>query len=298
MDSDRDQQTVIKRMIHWAKGQPLVRAMLLTSSRAISSAPTDIFSDYDVILALRDIHPYYQDRTWLEHFGKVLALYRDPLEPENGFYKSGYVVQYEDGRKIDFTLWPVEVLQGIVAEPDLPPEFDAGYTVLYDKDHLTDSLKPSTYKAFIPAPPSQAEYMETIEAFFLESAYVAKFLWRDDLVAAKHILDYYMKQEHLLPMLVWHLEIEHQWSVKPGPCGRSLKKWLRNDLWMRLESTYTGSTIEVNWETLFQSIALFRIAAIEVGNCLGFTYPQELERRVLAYLKRVKNLTRNALSII
>jgi aminoglycoside 6-adenylyltransferase len=218
----------------------------------------------------------------------VLALYRDPLEPQDGFLKSGNVTQYENGLKIDFTLWPVEILQNVAASPLLPPEFDAGYQVLLDKDHLTNGLKPPTYRAYIPKPPTENEYQETIEVFFLDATYVAKYLWRDDLVAAKFIMDNFMKQEHLRPMLEWHYEIDHQWSVKPGPYGRRMKKWLRRDLWMDLEDTYTGAGLEENWEVLFKTIALMRKTAIEVGDRLGFAYPHEKNQRTIAYLQKVK----------
>lgn len=83
------------------------------------------------------------------------------------------------------------------------------------------------------------ECQTVVEVFFLEATYVAKLLWRDDLMAAKHILDHFMRQEHLRPILEWRLEIDHQWSVKPGPYGRRLKKWLGPAIWAELESTYS-----------------------------------------------------------
>jgi aminoglycoside 6-adenylyltransferase len=271
--------------------------MLLTSSRAIPHAPADVFSDYDVILAVRAVRPFYADRTWLGAFGPVLVVYRDPLEPYDGFQKSAYVTQYENGLKIDFTLWPVEILQRVAAEPQLPAEFDAGYRVLLDKDHLTDGLKPPTYAAYIPKPPTESEYQTVVELFFHEATYAAKHLWRDDLMAAKYNLDHAMKMENLRRVLEWRMEIDHQWSVKPGPYGRRLKKWLRPDLWTELENTYTGAGLEANWEAMFRTIALFRKAAIEVGERLGYAYPHDLDRRAVAYLERVKNLARDAESI-
>lgn len=274
-----------------------MRAMLLTSSRAIPHAPVDIFSDYDVILVVQDIQPFYEDRGWLEAFGRVLALYRDPLTIDKGLERSAYVTQYESGLKIDFSLWPVGLLQRVVAEPQLPEEFDAGYQVLLDKDGLSVGLKPSTFRGYIPTPPSATQYHETVENFLLDATYVAKFLWRDDLMAAKFILDYAMKQESLRPMLEWHMEIDHRWSVKPGPYGRWLKRRLRADLWAALENTYTGAGLEANWEALFKTIDLFRSAAIEVGVNLGYTYPADLEARVVAYLKKVRHLERHAESI-
>jgi aminoglycoside 6-adenylyltransferase len=296
LKNSKKEKEIIDSLVRWAEQQPLVRAMLLTSSRASPKALVDIFSDFDILLILQDVHPFYEDRKWLEAFGPVLALYRDPLEPHLGFLKSGYVIQYENGLKIDFILWQVEILQRVAADPVLPDEFDAGYLVLLDKDHLTDELKPSTYTAYIPKPPSEAEYQASVEVFFLDATYVAKLLWRDDLMAAKHIMDL-LDQEHLRPMLEWHLEIDHQWSVKPGPYGRQLKRWLRPDLWAELESTYTGAGLEENWEAMFRTIAVFRKAAIEVGVRLGYTYPHDLDRRGIAYLQKVRNLDRSAESL-
>jgi len=292
------EQGVIETLVQWAEHQPLVRAMLLTSSHAVPNAPVDVFSDYDVILALLDVHPFYEDRAWLEAFGSVLVVYRDPLEPYLGFPKSAYVTQYENGLKIDFTLWSVEILQRVAADPQLPAEFDAGYRVLLDKDHLTDGLKPPTYAAYIPTPPTETEYQTVVELFFHEATYAAKHLWRDDLMAAKYNLDHGMKLDNLRLMLEWRLEIDHHWSVKPGPYGRRLKKWLSPDIWAELESTYTGAGLEANWEAMFRSIALFRKVAIEVGDRLGYAYPHNLDRRAVAYLQKVKNLDRQAESFV
>jgi aminoglycoside 6-adenylyltransferase len=284
----------IEHLIQWGEQQPLVRAMLLTSSRAIPQAAVDLLSDYDVILVVRDIQPFFQDRAWLEDFGKVLVLYRDPLISEDGLGRSAYVTQYENGLKIDFSLWPVELLERIARQPLLTDEFDAGYRVLLDKDGLTNGLKPPTYGGYIPKSPTAPEYQETVESFFLDATYAAKFLWRGDLMAAKHLLDYAMKQESLRLMLEWHMEIDHQWSVKPGPYGRRLKRWLRADLWDELVDTYTGADLKANWNAMYKSIDLFRKVAIDVGEHLGFDYPTELEARVVAYLTKVKNLDREA----
>lgn len=287
---DNQPAQTIERLIRWANDQPLVRAMILTSTLAIPGGAADILSDYDVILAVTDIRPFYDERAWLEAFGPLLAVYRDPLVPYLGLTTSAYVVQYESGLKIDFTLWPVEVLRELAAMPELLDELDAGYRILLDKEHLTDGLKPPTYRAYIPKPPAEDEFLKAIEEFFLESVYVAKYLWRDDVMAAKHILDAMMKQEQLRPMLEWQVEIDHGWSVKPGPYGRRLKQWLRREVWVELEGTYTGADVEANWEALFRTIGLFHKVASEVGNHLGYHYPEDLDRRAVAYVREVKNL--------
>jgi aminoglycoside 6-adenylyltransferase len=294
MSFDHKQSNVIEKLVRWGEAEPLLRAAILTSSRAIRHAHTDRFSDYDVILILTNIDSFFADRSWLDAFGSVLALYRDPLIVERGFQRSAYVTQYDDGLKIDFNLWPVELLRQIVAEPQLPREFDAGYQVLIDKDHLTVGLKSPTYRAYIPTSPTESQYQDKIESFFLDTTYVAKFLWRDDLMAAKHILENSLKQDHLRPMFEWRIEIDHNWSLKLGPYGRGLKQWLRQDLWADLEQTYTSAALESNWTALFQTINLMRRVAIEVGEAMGYRYPHELEQRVRTYLHRVKDLDRQS----
>ena len=288
-DAERNVPT-ITRLVQWAEGQPLVRAMLLTSTRAVPNAMGDVLSDYDVILALSDVRPFFEDRTWLEAFGTLLVLYRDPLETEGGYLKSGYVVQFDSGLKIDFTLVETQYFASLHNARQLPAELDAGYRLLLDKDGLAGGLQPPTYRAYIPAPPTETEYLEAIEVGLLDATYVAKYLWRDDLMAAKFVLDNFLKQEHLRPLLEWHYEIDHGWRVKPGPYGRQMKKWLRPDLWVDLESTYTGPGLEENWDALFKTIALLHKAGVEVGSRLGFAYPYEMEHRTLVYIQKVKDL--------
>jgi aminoglycoside 6-adenylyltransferase len=278
----------------WAEKRATVRAMLLTSTRTSPNARVDLFSDYDVILVVTDIHPFFGDRAWLEDFGPVLVVYRDPIRLSYGVEKFAYITQYEDGLKIDFTLWPVEMVPQIVAAPQLPDDLDVGYAVLTDKDDLTTGLRPPTYGAHIPSPPGREEYETHIEVFFHEATYVAKHLWRDDLLAAKYNLDYAMKMVKLRQMLEWRMEIDHAWSVKPGAYGKGLKRYLAPGTWQELESTYVGAGTEENWDALFKTIELYRRVAIEVGQHLGYDYPYELDRRAVEYLKKVRNLERGA----
>jgi len=287
---------IIQQLMDWAERQEAIRAMLLTSTRTSPNARVDLFSDYDVVLVVTDIHPFFGDRAWLEDLGKVLVLYRDPIKLRYGIERFAYITQYEDGLKIDFTLWPVEMVPRIKAAPQLPDDLDVGYTILMDKDNLTTGLQPPTYAAYIPSPPTRAEYETRIEVFFHEATYVAKHLWRDDLMAAKYNLDYAMKMKKLRQMLEWRMEIDHDWSVKPGAYGRGLKQHLTPETVLELESTYVGAGEQENWDALFKTIALYRRVAIEVGHHLGYSYPHELDRRAMEYLHKVQNLDRGATS--
>ncbi len=255
-------------------------------------AHIDILSDYDVIPVVEDIHPLRTDRSWLQDFGDVLVAYWDPIHPDPvfGMEQIGNVTQYADGLKIDFTLWPVALFQQIVAAPTLLDELDAGYRVLLDKDLLAATMRPPTAMAYVPALPSETAYQTLINDFFSGAPYVAKCLWRDELLPAKWCLDCDMRQPYLRQILEWRMEIDHGWSLPVGNIGKGLKKRLPPDVWAQLEQTFAGASVADNWEALEKTMALFRQVAIEVGAHLGYAYPHDLDRRVNTYVQHIKEL--------
>ena len=117
--------------------------------------------------------------------------YCDAIQPDPAFGidRCANVIQYEDGLKIDFTLWSVELFERIVASPELPPELDTGNRMLLDKDSLTIALKTATGISYIPRPPTLSAYTNWINDFLSDAPNVAKCLWRDELMPAKWCLD-------------------------------------------------------------------------------------------------------------
>ena len=294
MITNRDPREVIRRLTQWAERLDPVRAMLLTSTHANPSAPVDVLSDYDVVLVVEDVRPFFEDRSWLESFGEVLVSYWDPIypEPDHGIEQTGNVIQYADGLKIDFTLWPVVLASRIAGTPVLPDELEAGYIVLLDKDGLFDAMQPPSYAAYVPDRPDEETYLTVVNDFFSDAPYVAKCLWRDELLPAKWCLDYDMKHTYLRPMLEWRMERDHGWSVPAGKLGKGLKKRLPPEVWEELEGTYAGAGIADNWEALLRTMALFRRVGIEVAADLAYAYPLDLGRRVTAYVRQMRSLDR------
>jgi aminoglycoside 6-adenylyltransferase len=275
------QDDVEQRLIEWAGGREDVRAMLLTSTRAIPHAELDAFSDYDAVLVVRDVHPYDADRRWIADFGEVLVAYWDPIErdADSGLELFGNVVWYVDRPRIDFTLWPFEFLERIVAAPALPDELDAGYRVLLDKDGLAARLRPPTFAAFIPTPPDEATYLTAVNDFFEVAPVVAVGLRRDDLLYARWVLDCDMKHGYLLPMLQWRVESDRGWAMPARALGKGLRKELPAEIWDELHATYVGGDGEASWTALLRTMALYRRVAREVGDRLGYAYPEELDAR-------------------
>ncbi len=286
-----DEAAVLERVVWWAESHPLIRAVILESSRAVEQAPLDRFSDYDILLVVSDTRPFAENNDWQRFFGEPLVRFGDPVAVL-GVETHMRLVMYHDHTRIDFAIWPIELLQRLV-EQQLSTDFlDWGYRVLLDKDGLAARLPAPTRTAHIPPKPTEQAYLALIEEFWWESTYVAKNLWRDDLVFARYNLDVVMRSELLLPLLEWRIELDHDWAWKPGVVGRGLKRALPPDLWSAFEHTYVGPGIAENWEALFVMTALFRRLAIEVGQALGYTYPQELDDGVTAYLEEARRLPR------
>ena len=90
------------------------------------------------------------------------------------------------------------------------------------------------------------------------------------------------------------MERDHGWSEPAGKLGKGLKKRLPRGIWKELEGTYAGAGTADNWESLFQTMALFRRVAAEVAADLGYTYPLDLDRRVTAYVREIRDLDHGA----
>jgi aminoglycoside 6-adenylyltransferase len=285
------EDAVVRRVIAWADAQEAVRAVLLTSTRARPDARVDRFSDYDVILVVRAVTPWLTDHAWVTAFGEVLVAYWDPVPADPDADDAPYigsVIQYADGLKIDFTLWTVARLHQIRAAPEPWPELDAGYRVLRDKDGITAGLPAPTYRAYIPVPPSAAAFQQWVEEFFSDAPYVAKCLWRAELLPAKWALDFDMKHVYLRPVLEWWVACAQGWTVPVGVLGRGLPGRLPPDLRAALAATYVGAGLADNWAALFATLALFGRVARAVAACLGYAYPEALDARVTAFVRAMQ----------
>ena len=280
---------ILGRIVAWAWEQPLVRAVVLESSRVVAGAPLDRFSDYDILLVVSDTSHFSDSNDWQRYFGEPLARFGDSKEIL-GYTTYFRLAFYEDHTKIDYAIWPVALLQAVVERQESTDLLDWGYRVLLDKDGLAARLPAPTRTAHIPQKPTEREYLTLVEVFWSEATYVAKNLWRDELVFARYNLDVVMKYELLLSMLEWRVELDRDWSWKPGVMGRGLKRALPMDLWIALERTYVGPGAAETWDALFATTALFRRVARAVGQALGYPYPEAMDRGVSDYLEEVRRL--------
>ena len=286
---------IIEKLIAIGEKYDSIRAMVMTSTRCNPDAQMDVFSDYDIEIFTEDPDQFGETDEWFESLGPVLIVQRLRQgwgEPQ--FRGWSRLVVYEDGTRVDFQVTNLHHLKKAVES--LSDGYDIGYKVLLDKDGLAASLNPPTYRAFIPGVPSEQSYSTRVNDFWWDSTCVAKFLWRDDLLAVKFMLEGDLIHLYLREMLEWTIEIERGWNWRPGHYGRDIKKALDPETYRELAEIYGGGDIEELWESLFRTTALFRKVAIRVGEALGYEYLHDLDRRVTIYHETVRKLDRNTTS--
>ena len=265
---------VLARILSWAEAQDAVRAVVLTSTRARREGPPDALSDYDVIVALDDLDRFDPAAA----YGEPVARWGDEHDVHGTTAFSRGVV-YEDGVKVDWTLWPADVCE-LVAERGLTDALDVGYRVLFDKDGATARWAAPTFRAHIPARPSEAEYVALVEEFWWSVTYVAKARARGERFFERFVLEVDLTHGVLRRLLEWLVETERGWDWKPGAYGRGLERALPPEL---------AAEVDAAAGSFERTVALFRRVAHEVGERLGYPYPQRADDAVSATVDTLRN---------
>ncbi|MGG3128234.1 aminoglycoside adenylyltransferase [Brevibacillus laterosporus] len=144
--------------------------------------------------------------------------------------------------------------------------------------------------------PSAAFFADCCNEFWWVSTYVAKGLWRREILYALDHLNRYVRPM-LLTMLEWKVGIQTDFSISVGKNSKYLEKYLSEQCWESLLSTYADGSYEGSWKALFTMGELFRSTAKYVADHLHYTYPQDDDQRVTAFLKHVQTLPLDATKI-
>src|SRR5262245_40858240 len=194
----RSEQEILELIINTARGDERIRAVVLNGSRANPKARRDIFQDFDVVYLVKDVALFTNDHTWIDRFGGRMILQMpeamgDP--PPAGDGRFSYLMQFADGNRIDLTLLPVAGFR----------EFkrDSLSLLLLDKDGLVEPFQPPDESDYLPKPPDAKAFFDCCNEFWWVCLYVAKGLWREEIIYAKHMHERVVRGQ-LQKMLVWY----------------------------------------------------------------------------------------------
>lgn len=284
----RSEQEMLELILSTARHDDRVRAVIMGGSRANPDARRDIFQDFDIAYFVTDVGSFTDDRTWINRFGEMMILQTpeamgSPPPVTDGRF--AYLMQFADGNRIDLTLFPVARL-GEFRRERLS-------LLLLDKDNLFETFPPAGESDFLPRPPDAKAFSDCCNEFWWVCPYVAKGLWRGEIIYAKYMLDRVVR-EQLMKMLTWYVGVKTQFLHGPGKFGRHLRQYLEPELWAMLQKTYSDACYENTWDAVFVTCDLFRATANRVAEHFGFDYPRGDDERVTGHLRHVRSLPEDA----
>jgi aminoglycoside 6-adenylyltransferase len=287
----RSEEEMLNLIVGTAQADERIRAVIMNGSRLNPNAPRDPFQDYDIVYIVADVAPFRENYAWISRFGELMILQMpenidDPPPANDGAF--AYLMQFADGNRIDLSLYPLAKVDQL--------ERDSLSLLLLDKDGIIEPFPPASDRDYMPKPPTAKAFADCCNEFWWVSPYVAKGLWREEILYARYMLDQILR-EQLLKMLAWHIGVKTHFSKNPGKYGKYYRQYLEPELWNLLLATYTDASYESTWQALHTMGDLFRLVALQVAEHFGFDYPHGDDQRVSAHLKRVQSLPRNATEI-
>ncbi len=284
----RSEQEMLELIVDTAQCDERIRAVIMNGSRANPNAPRDFFQDFDVVYIVTDVDPFKYNYEWIERFGELMILQmpedmKDPPPGDDGCFV--YLMQFADGNRIDLGIYPLTSANVLTQ--------DSLTVILLDKEGMIGALAPSNESDYIPKPPTAKAFADCCNEFWWVCPYVAKGLWREEIIYAKQMLDQWVR-EQLMKMLTWHIGVKTQFSCNPGKLGKYFQQYLEPELWDMLQRTYADASYDHTWEALFTMCDLFRKVAVPIAEHFAFDYPHGDDRRVNAHLEHVRFLPKEA----
>ncbi len=284
----RSEQEMLDLIIHTAKDDDRIRAVIMNGSRVNPSAPRDIFQDFDIIYIVSDATFFRNNRSWIKRFGELMIL-QMPDEMGNQTPKPDgtfmFLMQFKDGNRIDLRIFPISMLKELKA--------DSLSLLLLDKDGMFEPFSTPNENSYFPNPPTAKEFSDCCNEFWWVCPYVAKGLWRQEITFAKNMQDQVLRDE-LMKMITWHIGVKTHFLKNPGKYGKYFNKYLEPVHWEMLQKTYADADIENTWEALIIMCDLFRLIATRVASYFGFEYPYSDDENVTAHLHHVRDLPQDA----
>ncbi len=280
----RDEAQMLELILQTAQNDERIRVVVMNGSRVNPAAKSDIFADFDIVYLVSELGSFKADPSWIDRFGQRMVM---QLPDEFGDARPQghytYLMQFMDGNRLDLTLLAL-------SEANLLLQ-DSLSHVLLDKDGLLE-LPPPSEASYLPKPPTAKQFFERCNELWWVAPYVAKGLWRGEVIYAQHHLEILRNQ--LLRMLEWNFGIRTQFGQNPGKSGKRLRGHLSDQQWQLLMQTYAQADLDKLWLSLLALTELFREVALEVAANFGFEYPKQDDSRVSAHLKQVQALPKDS----
>jgi aminoglycoside 6-adenylyltransferase len=278
----RSEAEMFDLILTTARADERIRAVILNGSRTNPNLLRDPFQDYDIVYLVTEMAPFVHNLAWIERFGEIMVMQLpDEMEGEEGSdgISYAYLMQFADGNRIDLTIYPLARLHEMAR--------DSLSVLLLDKDGVVAPFPLPHEGDYLPQPPTARQFSECCNEFWWVNPYVAKALWRGEIILAKQLLDEVLRTQ-LMKCLTWYCGSQTEFAVSMGKAGKHFHHYLAPQQWDMLLRTYADATPKHTWDALLVMGDLFRSTAVPVAETFGFDYPHRDDQRVTAHLHNVR----------
>ncbi|WMJ22807.1 aminoglycoside 6-adenylyltransferase [Paludicola sp. MB14-C6] len=287
----RTEQEMYDLILSVARENDRIRGVYLNGSRANPNAKKDCLQDFDIVYIVTGLEPFLKNPKWIDIFGERVIM--QTPEAMNVFPPSmkgrfPYLIQLMDGNRIDLCLIPISQKEQYISE-------DKMTILLLDKDEPQRKLSKSTDEDYWIKPPTQDEFSEYCNEFWWVSTYVAKGLWRNEILYATEHLNGICRSM-LLHILSWKAGLKTNFKVSVGKCGKYLEQYIKKEEWDAFIHSFGNGDVEQTWDALFTVCNLFSKNARMIAFHFNFNYDVKEEEKVITYLNQLRALPKDATS--
>ncbi|WP_322906699.1 aminoglycoside 6-adenylyltransferase [Paenibacillus campi] len=285
----RSQQQMMELIMDVAHRNPHIRAVAMNGSRVNPHVRADLFQDYDVVYLVDTLEPFVQEHRWVDVFGERIMM-QMPDESNRlageSLVRFMYLMQFADGNRIDLRLQRIDHWREYIDEDRLT-------VILLDKDGVLPELALPDDTDYRVKRPTAAAFTGCCNEFWWVSMYIAKGLWRQELLYALDMMNRYARPM-LEQLLCWEAGYEHAFQISTGKSGKYLPLYLDESICAQLFATYPAAHAEAIWQSLFVMSDLFAERARWLAERLGYVYDEGEAQRVRAHLTHVYHLPADA----
>src|ERR1044071_9816833 len=179
----RTEQQMFDLILETARCDERIRAVVMNGSRANPNASPDPFQDFDIVYIVTGVEPFTRNLEWIQRFGEMMILQmpedmQEPPPEKGGYFM--YLMQFMDGNRIDLGLFTLSQWR------EHNKDGDSLSVLLLHQDGVIQPFPPASDVDYVPKPPTAKLFSDCCNEFRWVSPYIAKGLWRQEILYAKH----------------------------------------------------------------------------------------------------------------
>jgi len=289
-------EVIEAQMVSWAKKQTGIRAVVVSGSQARTDHPADEWSDLDLVIFEYPSVESTVQRQWISsitsEIGEIWLVVFDKSETKHPNWVP--LMTFLTGRiQVDVLLvtvqgsdFPSMSLMEIFAKSQYPYVFSSGVRVLYDRYPLPGELCLPETPNNLPNNPSETEFNNTLSMAWLQAIQVIHYFRRGEIWRADQTFHCKLKK-NLLRIIEWHARVKNRAGYKIWPRGRFLEEWADKRIVEELRN-FTGALEPgvLSW-SVSQICDLLAWVGNEIASEMGYSYPNETEKRVRDWLEDI-----------